>query len=175
MRASDSCSSSVGAHVDNYDVFLLQGSGTREWSIEGEPRASGDEALVAGLDVRVLSRFESSVTCELKPGDALYLPPRYAHEGISTSKDCLSYSVGFRAPSAAELLTSLASHVSATNTVLSEEVRYTDADLVFDPSGGGRGSVDAYAVEKVKGLVRQAVEGLLSHRMSTVGRNLTRL
>ena len=101
---------SVGAHVDNYDVFLLQGSGTREWSIEGEPRASGDEALVAGLDVRVLSRFESSVTCELKPGDALYLPPRYAHEGISTSKDCLSYSVGFRAPSAAELLDKRLAH-----------------------------------------------------------------
>ena len=72
---------SVGAHLDNYDVFLVQGRGTREWSVEGEPRAAKSEALVPGLDVRLLAEFEPAVRWELKPGDALYIPPRYAHHG----------------------------------------------------------------------------------------------
>ena len=90
---------SVGAHIDNYDVFLLQGKGTREWSVEGVPRGAADEDLVPCLDVRILQEFNPSDAWELAPGDALYLPPRFAHHGVSTSADCLTYSIGFRAPS----------------------------------------------------------------------------
>ena len=62
---------SVGAHVDNYDVFLVQGRGTREWSVEASPRSAKDEALVAGLEVRILESFTPAATWELQPGDAL--------------------------------------------------------------------------------------------------------
>ncbi|KOO33694.1 cupin 4 family protein [Chrysochromulina tobinii] len=103
---------SVGAHVDNYDVILLQGSGTREWRVESVPRPSSDEELLPALQTRVLRRFEPSHQWELRAGDALYLPPRFAHHGVSTSVDCLTYSVGFRAPSRADLLTSFARHAA---------------------------------------------------------------
>lgn len=56
------------------DVFLVQGRGTREWRVEGAPRAAGDEALVPGLEVRILEHFAPDSSWELHPGDALYLP-----------------------------------------------------------------------------------------------------
>ena len=83
---------SVGAHLDNYDVFLLQGAGERRWSIEGTPRAAGDEALREGPQVRVLEEFAPTDEWLLRPGDALYLPPRYAHHGVSEHAECVTYS-----------------------------------------------------------------------------------
>ena len=133
---------SVGAHVDNYDVILLQGSGTREWRVESVPRPPSDEELLPALQTRVLRRFEPSHQWELRAGDALYLPPRFAHHGVSTSVDCLTYSVGFRAPSRADLLTSFARHAAR---LCAEDDRYTDdseqlAVALLDGSeGGGEG------------------------------------
>ena len=114
---------SVGAHVDNFDVVLLQGRGVREWSLEIEPRSALEEALVPGLQTRVLRCFEPSHRYKLEPGDALYLPPRIPHHGVSMSHDCLTYSIGFRAPSRAELLRSFAEHVARQST---EDERYVD-------------------------------------------------
>ena len=151
---------SVGAHVDNYDVFLVQGRGTREWSVEASPRSAKDEALVAGLEVRILESFTPAATWELQPGDALYIPPRYAHHGVSTSPACLSYSVGFRAPSAAELLTSFVSY--AAERALPEDVRYSDAELPVASTPAARGSIDAYAVGGVRALLKAAAADLLS-------------
>ena len=152
---------SVGAHVDNFDVFLLQGSGSRVWSVEDTPRAASEEICIPGLDVRVLSEFEASDCWELQPGDALYVPPRYAHHGVSSHADCLTYSIGFRAPSLAEMLTSFARHAARS---LPEDVRYTDADLpaVYD-AVERRGAVEPHTVHKVRALLRDAIDGVLDN------------
>lgn len=88
----------VGPHVDSYDVFLLQGRGTRRWQIALDP----DPALVPGLPLKVLARFAPQQEWVLEAGDMLYLPPGVAHHGVATS-ECLTWSIGFRAPTDAEL------------------------------------------------------------------------
>jgi 50S ribosomal protein L16 3-hydroxylase len=88
----------VGPHFDSYDVFLLQGEGRRRWRI-GRQR---DLDLVPGTPLRILRRFRPSRVWIVQPGDLLYLPPRCAHDGIAVS-DCITYSIGFRAPGAQEL------------------------------------------------------------------------
>jgi 50S ribosomal protein L16 3-hydroxylase len=88
----------VGPHFDNYDVFLLQASGKREWRL-GQ-YCSPDTPLLPHADLRILETFESSETGEhfvLEPGDMLYVPPRLAHWGIARG-DCTTWSIGFRAP-----------------------------------------------------------------------------
>lgn len=89
---------SVGAHLDRYDVFLLQGLGRRRWQIEADRRAPGDQALRPDLDVQILTDFDPDHEWVLEPGDVLYLPPRVPHYGIAEG-DCMTYSIGFRAPS----------------------------------------------------------------------------
>ncbi|MBT3983320.1 MAG: cupin domain-containing protein [Bacteriovoracaceae bacterium] len=82
---------SVGAHIDNYNVFIFQGKGKRLWQINENP----DEAYVEGLDIKLLSNFEIGAEYELEEGDLLYLPPGVAHHGI-TLEESISYSIGFR-------------------------------------------------------------------------------
>lgn len=88
----------VGPHFDSYDVFLLQGEGRRRWRISRQR----DLALVDGAPLRILRRFRPAREWELQTGDLLYLPPRCAHDGVAIS-DCITYSIGFRAPGAQEL------------------------------------------------------------------------
>ena len=90
----------VGPHFDSYDVFLLQGSGRRRWRIS----AQRDLALQPGAPLKILSRFKAQQEWVLEKGDMLYLPPGYAHEGVALD-ECLTYSIGFRAPSNQELTT----------------------------------------------------------------------
>ncbi|MBA1220778.1 cupin domain-containing protein [Pseudomonas fulva] len=120
---------SVGPHFDNYDVFLLQGHGQRNWKI-GQ-MCDSDSALLEHSDLRILADFEQSDEWTLEPGDMLYLPPRLAHYGVAVD-DCLTYSVGFRAPSAAEVLTHFTDFLGQ---FLPDEERYSDADAqpVSDP------------------------------------------
>ncbi|WP_145128286.1 cupin domain-containing protein [Pseudomonas sp. URMO17WK12:I11] len=120
---------SVGPHFDNYDVFLLQGHGQRNWKI-GQ-MCDSDSALLEHSDLRILADFEKSDEWTLEPGDMLYLPPRLAHYGVAVD-DCLTYSVGFRAPSAAEVLTHFTDFLGQ---FLPDEERYSDADAepVSDP------------------------------------------
>jgi 50S ribosomal protein L16 3-hydroxylase len=89
----------VGPHVDSYDVFLLQGRGRRRWRISRQR----DLAFVPGLPLRILERFVPDEEWTLEAGDMLYLPPGVAHDGIAES-ECLTWSIGFRAPSDAELV-----------------------------------------------------------------------
>lgn len=89
----------VGPHFDRFDVFLLQAQGKRRWRI-GRQR---DLALDAQAPLKILSRFRPTHEFVLEPGDLLYLPPRWAHEGTAIGPDCLTYSIGFRAPTADEL------------------------------------------------------------------------
>ncbi len=82
----------VGPHFDNYDVFLLQGIGRRRWEIG----AQQDKSLVPNAPLRILKNFQPEETWDLEPGDMLYLPPLYAHNGVALT-DCMTWSVGFRA------------------------------------------------------------------------------
>ncbi len=88
----------VGPHFDSYDVFLLQGEGRRRWQVSGQR----DLALVDGAPLKILRDFRAGREWKLAPGDLLYLPPRCAHDGVAL-EDCITYSVGFRAPSAQDL------------------------------------------------------------------------
>jgi 50S ribosomal protein L16 3-hydroxylase len=88
----------VGPHFDSYDVFLLQAQGRRRWRIG----AQTDLALVDGAPLKILRDFTPQQEFILEPGDMLYLPPHYAHEGVALG-ECMTYSIGFRAPSYQEL------------------------------------------------------------------------
>lgn len=89
----------VGPHVDSYDVFLLQGRGRRRWRISRQR----DHAFVPGLPLKILERFAPDREWTLEAGDMLYLPPGVAHDGVAES-ECLTWSIGFRAPTDAELV-----------------------------------------------------------------------
>ena len=88
----------VGPHFDSYDVFLLQAHGRRRWRIGRQK----DLALREGIALKVLAQFEPEEEFVLEPGDMLYLPPRYAHDGVAEG-ECMTYSIGFRAPARQEL------------------------------------------------------------------------
>jgi 50S ribosomal protein L16 3-hydroxylase len=90
----------VGPHFDSYDVFLLQGRGQRRWQIS----AQTDLSLIDGLPLKILQHFTPEQEWVLSTGDMLYLPPCYAHNGIAVD-ECMTYSVGFRAPSTQEIVT----------------------------------------------------------------------
>ena len=92
---------SVGPHYDYYDVFLLQGQGERNWKV-GD-RCDFNAELVPGEELSLLQNFKSTMEFNLSAGDALYIPPRFAHWGTATN-DSLCYSIGFRAPSMAEMI-----------------------------------------------------------------------
>ncbi len=96
----------VGPHFDSYDVFLLQAHGRRRWRIGRQK----DLALKDGIPLKILENFEPEQEFVLEPGDMLYLPPRWAHDGIAEG-ECMTYSIGFRSPSrtglAQDLLTRL--------------------------------------------------------------------
>ena len=88
----------VGPHLDSYDVFLLQVQGKRRWRIG--PVA--DRSRVPGLPVRILANFQPTEEWLLEPGDMLYLPPLWGHDG-SAEGECMTCSIGFRAPAAVNL------------------------------------------------------------------------
>ena len=90
----------VGPHQDAYDVFLLQAAGRRRWRIG----PVHDTTLQPGKPVKLLARFTPEEDLVLEPGDMLYLPPGWGHDGIAASGDCMTYSIGFRAPPQGELL-----------------------------------------------------------------------
>lgn len=88
----------VGPHFDNYDVFLLQAHGRRRWRIGRQK----DKTLRPGLPLKILAAFEPEEEHVLEPGDMLYLPPGWAHDGIAEG-ECMTYSIGFRSPNGAQL------------------------------------------------------------------------
>ena len=113
----------VGPHFDSYDVFLLQAEGKRRWRIGPQK----DMSLVEGLPVKILRNFTPTQEYVLEPGDMLYLPPHYAHEGIAVG-ECMTYSIGFRAPSWQELGEAFLNFM-ADNVELPR--RYADPGLAF--------------------------------------------
>ena len=114
----------VGAHVDQYDVFLLQGLGQRHWAISDDPAAP--KAFRPGVELKQLVEFTPTHEWLLEPGDMLYLPPGVPHDGVAFAGPCMTFSVGMRAPSQAELTGDLADHIAER---LPDDLRYTDPDL----------------------------------------------
>jgi 50S ribosomal protein L16 3-hydroxylase len=88
----------VGPHFDSYDVFLLQAHGRRRWQIGRQK----DLSLQDDVPLKILANFVPEQEFVLEPGDMLYLPPKYAHDGIAQG-ECMTYSIGFRSPSRGEL------------------------------------------------------------------------
>jgi 50S ribosomal protein L16 3-hydroxylase len=111
----------VGPHFDAYDVFLLQGLGHRRWQISEQK----DRTLGAGAPLRILQNFTVEQEWVLAPGDMLYLPPHWAHNGIAED-DCMTYSIGFRTPSYQELGEQFLVYLQDN---LSLEGMYADPDL----------------------------------------------
>ena len=115
---------SVGPHWDDYDVFLVQVAGSREWQIDTS--SYDEEDLLPNPDLKILSQFTAEASWLLQPGDILYLPPRVAHHGIARDNDCMTCSVGFRAPAWSDMLTGLVEDISQAQD---PDSRYTDPGL----------------------------------------------
>lgn len=111
----------IGPHFDSYDVFLLQGMGSRRWQIS----AQQDDQFIPDAPLRILKNFLPEQEWILNAGDMLYLPPKYAHNGIA-EVDCMTYSIGFRAPSSHELMTQFLVYLQDN---LVTEGRYADPGL----------------------------------------------
>lgn len=132
----------VGAHVDQYDVFLLQGLGQRHWAISDDPMAP--KQFRPDVELKQLAQFEPTHEWLLDPGDMLYLPPGIGHDGVAFGGPCLTFSIGMRAPSQAELTGDLADYIAER---LPEELRYTDPDL---KPVRGAGEIDRAAIERLR-------------------------
>ena len=139
----------VGPHFDSYDVFLLQAHGRRRWRIGKQQ----DLSLVEGAPLKILQNFEPEEEFVLEPGDMLYLPPRYAHDGVAEG-ECMTYSIGFRAPKRGELARELLQRIAeeADDTV--------GLDLYRDPQ---QPAVDAPGAipAPLQGFATKALEELL--------------
>jgi 50S ribosomal protein L16 3-hydroxylase len=142
----------VGPHFDSYDVFLLQASGQRRWQIGRQK----DLSLEPGVPLKMLSNFEPEEEHLLNPGDMLYLPPRWAHDGVAVGGDCMTYSVGFRVPQrgglAGELLQRMADD-------------FEDATLYRDPQQAAT-ATPAAMPPALEAFAMQGLARLLQERQS---------
>ena len=140
----------VGPHYDNYDVFLVQVSGRRQWEVGG----LYDESSPCRPEtpVKILSEWQPEHCWVLEPGDLLYVPPRVGHSGIAVGENCMTCSVGFRAPSHGDILRDFSEYLGEQ---LSEEIRYADPDLVPQANPG---QISPEAVKKVQRVLTQYIE-----------------
>ncbi len=141
----------VGPHFDSYDVFLLQAYGRRRWRIGRQK----DLTLKEGIPLKVLAEFEPEEEFVLEPGDMLYLPPRYAHDGIAEG-ECMTYSIGFRAPARAELAQELLVRLSEDAAEDEQVQMYRDAkqEAVAEP-GAIPAELQAFAKEALERALSQ--------------------
>ena len=154
----------VGPHFDSYDVFLLQAHGRRRWRIGRQK----DLTLKEGIPLKVLAEFEPEEEFVLEPGDMLYLPPRYAHDGIAEG-ECMTYSIGFRAPARAELAQELLVRLSEDAAEDEQVQMYRDAkqEAVAEP-GAIPAELQAFAKEALERALSQplALERALGEYLS---------
>ena len=146
----------IGAHVDNYDVFLIQGRGRRRWTIENTFLSQSEERRRErkNCDTRLLDEFNRDQSWDLEPGDMLYLPARIPHEGVALSDDCMTVSMGFRAPGFQSLLT------AATEKICRG---LEEGDLLSDTS------LDASLAAEHPGCIRPEVSSLVQSELAERG------
>lgn len=140
---------SVGPHFDQYDVFLIQGPGRRRWRLSGP--CTADSPLLAHPDLRLLADFDTREEYVLEPGDMLYLPPGWGHWGVA-EEACLTYSVGFRAPSHSEIISHYCDAVLAR---WQGEERFRDRDL--EPACN-RGLIDPAIADQLQAVVARLLD-----------------
>lgn len=139
----------VGPHFDQYDVFLVQGQGQRRWQLGGH--CNHTSALLPHTDLSLMADFQATDEYLLEAGDILYIPPGVAHWGIAEGGDCITLSVGFRAPSQVEMLADFADHFASVD---SQSRRYRDpAPSLGKPSG----YIDRSAIAAVKSHLQAAL------------------
>jgi len=139
----------VGPHFDSYDVFLLQAHGTRRWRIGRQK----DLSLQPDMPLKILANFEPEQEFDLGPGDMLYLPPRYAHDGIAIG-ECMTYSIGFRSPSEGEVAREMLQRLSDHAGEESAQSLYKDPD---QPAVGQSAEIPQSMAEFAKRAVQAAL------------------
>jgi ribosomal protein L16 Arg81 hydroxylase len=146
----------VGAHSDQFDVFLMQGEGRKRWSISDDPiyAPEKEESFFQNIDVRVLKDFQPKARSLLEPGDVLYLPPKVAHYGVAESCDavCVTYSIGFLAPTHDDLILSYAQSAVDTRNAVTE--RWSDPWLEPQDKSG---QISQAAVKRAGDIIRDAM------------------
>jgi 50S ribosomal protein L16 3-hydroxylase len=142
----------VGPHFDSYDVFLLQASGKRRWRIGRQKNL----ALQPDMPLKILAHFEPEEEFELEAGDMLYLPPRWAHDGVAVGEGCMTYSVGFRVPQRASLAAELALRMTDA---------FEDATLYKDRTQPAT-ETPAHIPDALQAFAQDALQRLLSDRDS---------
>ncbi len=140
----------VGAHFDHYDVFLVQGLGRRRWEVGA--LCDDDTGLLPHDGLRLLADFQPTDEWILEPGDMLYVPPRFAHRGTAVGDDCMTYSIGFRAPSRGELIEAWADDMAAD---LTDSDRYADPHLAQQKNPG---EISAEAITRLQGMIAEMLE-----------------
>ncbi|MDR2689920.1 MAG: cupin domain-containing protein [Azoarcus sp.] len=138
----------VGPHFDNYDVFLLQGMGRRRWQIADQ----ADRTLVEGAPLKLLRNFQPVHDWVLEPGDMLYLPPHWAHNGIAIG-ECTTYSIGFKSPTAQELAYGFCNWLSEQPRLQEQEI-YADPDLELQDNSAEISAAMIDRVEHMLSMVR---------------------
>ena len=138
-----------GPHFDNYDVFLIQGLGSRHWKVG--PKYSAENSTNNKHSLRLIDNFTSDIEWELNPGDILYLPPLFGHWGIATSADCMTYSIGFRAPSHAEILSDFCDDKIEN---LNEELRYSDPQRLAQNNPG---EISSETIDTIQQILMQQI------------------
>lgn len=139
----------TGPHFDRYDVFLIQGLGRRRWQIGGHCDEASE--TVPHDDLRLLANFEAGEEWILEPGDILYVPPGISHNGVAVGNDCMTYSIGFRAPSRGELIAQWSEHLLAE---LPDDDRYGDPDLRAQDNPG---EIGAQAIARLHAMVTETM------------------
>jgi 50S ribosomal protein L16 3-hydroxylase len=138
---------SVGPHFDSYDVFLFQAKGEREWKISEQKKFSLDKKSA----IKIITNFKVKNTWVLKPGDLLYLPPNVGHWGVSQSDDCLTYSIGFRAPGTFEIQSKFLDFIQ-DNLITNKNDLYRDPNLNLQKNPA---EINSNMIKKIQRIVNQ--------------------
>ena len=143
----------VGPHFDSYDVFLLQAHGQRRWRISAQKNLQ----LRDDVPLKILSQFKPGKTMLLAPGDMLYLPPHYAHEGVAQG-ECMTYSIGFRTPERREMAAELLSRITEQASTGAPQ-RYRDpAQAATTKPAQMPNELQQFALQSVQSLLQQPRE-----------------
>ncbi|MFA3790166.1 cupin domain-containing protein [Aliiglaciecola sp. SL4] len=140
----------VGPHIDQYDVFIIQGRGSRRWQV-GENKHYN--SIQPAKNLKQITGFDPIIDEILEPGDLIYIPPGFPHNGVALTP-CLNYSVGFRAPTQRELLDGFVDYAQAKNLF---NHRYSDPDI---SSRDSRFEIKSSEIEKIRNMFKDMIHSV---------------